>query len=214
MQDKKPSLIEANKRFEEEHQVAGRVVFGPANSIEEARRMRDFKVSEEIDKHELLREMTAQEKRDVELRGGGKDNAKDTNPKDAVGCKKVYFSTIPVPVLAEVGLGMLEGALKYGRHNYRKVGVRASVYYDAFKRHIEDWWEGEDIDPDSDLSHITKAICTLVVLRDAMIQNKLTDDRPPKSPKGWMRDLNKRAAALIEKYPNPVAAVTELNKED
>ena len=142
------------------------------------------------------------------------EGTKDTNPKDAVGCRKVYFSTISAPVMAEVGLGMLEGALKYGRHNYREKGVRASVYYDALRRHIEDWWEGEDIDPDSELHHVTKAICTLVVLRDAMIQNKLTDDRPPKSPKGWMQKLNKRAAELIDKYPNPAAAVTELTKEE
>ena len=84
--------------------------------------------------------------------------------------------------MAEVGVGMLEGSIKYGRHNYRAIGVRAEVYYDAARRHIDAWWEGEDIDPDSGLSHITKAICSLVVLRDAMIQGKLFDDRPPPTP--------------------------------
>lgn len=131
---------------------------------------------------------------------------KDTNPKDACGIKKVPFSTVSVPVIAEVGLAMLEGALKYGRHNYRVVGVRASVYYDALIRHAGAWWEGEDIDPDSGLNHITKAIATLVVLRDAMIRNKLCDDRPPKCYPGWVNALNQQAAALIEKYPNPKQA--------
>ena len=131
---------------------------------------------------------------------------KDTNPKDACGIKKVPFSTVSVPVIAEVGLAMLEGALKYGRHNYRAVGVRASVYYDALIRHVGAWWEGEDIDPDSGLNHITKAIATLVVLRDAMIRNKLCDDRPPKCYPGWVNALNKQAEALIEKYPNPKQA--------
>ena len=76
-------------------------------------------------------------------------NIKDSNPKDAIGIKKVSFSTIPAPVVAEIGLAMLEGARKYRRHNYRAIGVRASVYYDAFMRHVTAWWEGEDTDPDS-----------------------------------------------------------------
>jgi hypothetical protein len=66
------------------------------------------------------------------------------------------------------------------------------------------WWEGEDIDPDSGLSHVTKAIASLVVIRDAMIQNKWVDDRPPPSQSGWIQELNKKAAALIEKYPDAV----------
>jgi hypothetical protein len=33
---------------------------------------------------------------------------------------------VSAPVLAEVGLGMLEGGHKYGRHNYRAIGVRAT----------------------------------------------------------------------------------------
>lgn len=131
---------------------------------------------------------------------------KDTNPKDAVGISKVPFSTLPAEVLAEVGLAMLEGALKYGRHNYRVAGVRASVYYDAAMRHLTDWWEGTDLDPDSELSHVTKAIAGLVVLRDAMINEMLTDDRPPRVRAGWLARLNERAKALIEKYPNPSKA--------
>src|SRR3990167_4724582 len=94
---------------------------------------------------------------------------KDTNPKDAVGVRKVSFSMLCWPVLANVALAMLEGARKYGRHNYRVIGVRASVYFDAAGRHLTAWYEGEDIDPDSDLSHVTKAIATLMVLRDGMI---------------------------------------------
>jgi hypothetical protein len=56
---------------------------------------------------------------------------------------------VSAPVLAEVGLGMLEGGHKYGRHNYRAIGVRTSIYYDAAMRHLTAWWEGEDIDAES-----------------------------------------------------------------
>lgn len=126
--------------------------------------------------------------------------SKPSNPKDAVGISKVPLSTVSAPVLMEIGLGMAEGAVKYGRHNYRSVGVRSSVYYDAAMRHLMAWWEGEDIDPDSGLSHVSKCITTLVVLRDAMIQNKLNDDRPPASPKEWLKGLNKAMEVMLDKY--------------
>jgi hypothetical protein len=129
-------------------------------------------------------------------------DVKPTNPKDAVGIKKAPISTVPLTVVAEIGLGMLEGARKYGRHNYRADGVRASVYLDATWRHLAKWWEGEDIDPDSDLSHITKALASLTVLRDAMIQNNWQDDRPPPSPAGFLASLDEKVAKVIEKYPN------------
>jgi Domain of unknown function (DUF5664) len=131
------------------------------------------------------------------------DTVKASNPKDAIGVLKVPLSTVSVPVIAEVGVAMLEGAVKYGRHNYRVIGVRASVYYDAMWRHMGAWWEGEDLDPDSGLSHVTKAIASLVVLRDAMMQGKLADDRPPKAIQGFFPMLAQRVKELAAKYPDP-----------
>jgi hypothetical protein len=129
---------------------------------------------------------------------------KDTNAKDAVGVKKWrQFCTLPFPPLWEVGVAMLEGARKYGRHNYRAAGVRASVYVDAAMGHISQWWEGEDLDPDSGLSHITKAIATLVVMRDAMLNDMFTDDRPPKSKLSAIRDdLQAKVEDIIKRYPD------------
>lgn len=139
---------------------------------------------------------------------------KETNPKDSIGISKTPLSTISVPVIAEVGLAMLEGALKYGRHNYRVAGVRASIYFDATFRHLGAWWEGEDIDPDSGLSHITKAIAGLTVLRDSMLQENWVDDRPPKSKDGWIQEFNKKVKKLLEKYPDSKEPFTELNRKD
>lgn len=135
---------------------------------------------------------------------------KPTNPKDALGVRKTPISTVPSVVLSELGLAMLEGALKYGRHNYRVIGVRASVYYDAvMSRHMPRWWEGEDLDPDSDLSHITKAIASLVVLRDAMIRGNWVDDRPPRSKAGWQDEHDAHVRKLLAKYPNAVLPFCE-----
>ena len=122
-----------------------------------------------------------------------------TNPKDSIGIRKAPLSTLPMGVVAEMGVAMLEGAAKYGRHNYRGVGVRASVYFDATMRHLVSWWEGEDIDPDSGLSHVTKALVSLAVLRDAMMQDKCEDDRPPRSAP-FYPELNDRSSAILDKH--------------
>lgn len=137
------------------------------------------------------------------------EKQKPSNPKDSVGIKKAPLSTVSAPVLMEVGVAMLEGARKYGRHNYRDVGVKASVYYDATLRHLVEWWEGQDIDELSGMSHITKAIASLTVLRDSMIRGNWQDDRPPKVQDGWLEELNKKAGEIIDKFPNVIPAVTE-----
>lgn len=137
---------------------------------------------------------------------------KQSNPKDTVGCNKVSMSFVPATVMAETALGMMEGGLKYGRHNYRAVGVRASIYYDATLRHLMAWWEGEDNDPDpnsANISHITKAICSLVVMRDAMLCDKFFDDRPPKSPKDWLILCNEAAKRIVASKDDPVPAFTQ-----
>ena len=136
----------------------------------------------------------------------------EKNPKESFGIRKVSMSTIPAFVLLELGLALQEGAAKYGRHNYRSVGnIKSSVYYDSVFRHLMAWWEGEDEDPDSGLSHITKAIASLVVLRDAMMQDNHLDDRPPKSSPEWMNEFNAAATKLCEKYPNPVKPHTQMD---
>lgn len=141
-------------------------------------------------------------------------DTKPTNPKDAAGSLKAFvFSVIPQRVVAELGLALLEGALKYSRHNYRRAGVRASVYVDATGRHLAAWWEGQDTDPDSGLSHVTKAIASLTVLRDSMLQGNWVDDRPPKASdaEDWIKAMNAKAAEIIARNPAPKPPCTEID---
>ena len=139
---------------------------------------------------------------------------KDTNPKDVLGMSKMPMSTLSGPVLGEVSIAMLEGSLKYRRHNCRIAGARASVYYDAAFRHLSSWWEGQNDDPHSGISHVTKAIAGLMVLRDSMLQGNWVDDRPPKATnQDWVEDMNARARDLLEKYPDAEPPYTELDVE-
>lgn len=133
----------------------------------------------------------------VDRIAGEQKKKKETNPKDAIGVKKAPMSCVSMPVILELGVAMLEGAKKYGRFNYRKIGVRASVYFDAAMRHLFAWYEGEDTDQDSGMSHLVKAMTTMMVLRDAQMRNKMVDDRPP-GTSGFVQALNKKAKVIVE----------------
>jgi len=141
------------------------------------------------------------------------ENTKPTNPKDALAINKAPLSTLPTGPIYEIALAMLEGARKYGRHNYRIMGVKASVYYDAAIGHITAWWEGEDIDSDSGIHHLGKAMACLAVIRDGMMMENWIDDRPPKYPNGdkLMRN-NPIVPFILQKYPKCAEPYTELNK--
>jgi len=132
------------------------------------------------------------------------ESQRTVNPKDAIGATKPPQHCVPLPVLYEVGMGMFEGGWKYRDHNYRMIGVQASAYYDATRRHLDAWWEGEDIDPKSGIHHVTKAISGLFVLRDCMMQSaagapvEFQDDRPPKSHVK-MEDLERQFLVMLER---------------
>ncbi len=100
------------------------------------------------------------------------------NPKAIEGRKKLQSQFTPIAVLNEMHDGMAEGARKYGAYNWRENKIEVSDYYDSTMRHVNSWWGGEDIDPDSGVHHISKAITGLLVLRDAILEDFIIDDRP------------------------------------
>ena len=105
------------------------------------------------------------------------------NPKAVAGRKKLRFQFLPIDVLEEVAGGMAEGADKYGAYNWRDTEIQMSDYYDSTMRHVTAWFKGEDIDPDSNIHHLSKAIAGLVVVRDAIMTDSCIDDRPLKRNK-------------------------------
>lgn len=102
---------------------------------------------------------------------------KPTNPKDEIGSDKLPLHLWPTTATLMGSMALLDGALKYGRSNYRAIGVRASIYFDALLRHLFNWFEGEDIDPDSGLPHLAHVLACAAILVDAQQAGKLNDDR-------------------------------------
>ncbi len=121
---------------------------------------------------------------------------KATNPKDAIGTNKVPMHLWPKTATVLGALGLLDGATKYGRSNWRAVGIRATIYYDAVDRHMSAWLEGEDNDPDSGLPHLAHALAGLAIVVDAIAAGRFNDDR---MVKGGYRQLMDEAVPHVKR---------------
>ena len=103
---------------------------------------------------------------------------KPTNPKDMVGSDKMPLHLWPETASLHGCLALLDGNLKYGRSNWRKAGVKTSIYIDACRRHLNEYFdEGRNADKDSGLHPLAHALASLAIILDAEAAGKLTDDR-------------------------------------
>lgn len=116
---------------------------------------------------------------DVPKCGGPMTPAEGTeNPKDILGRAKIPFHLVPESATAIEAEVMRLGAEKYGAYNWRKTRVAASVYVSALRRHMSAWFDGENDDPESGLSHLAHARANLGIMLDALDIGTLEDDRP------------------------------------
>ena len=103
------------------------------------------------------------------------------NPKAAFGSAKPGTFAIPRLAIHMLGVVMSLGAYKYGLFNWRESRIASSTYVDAINRHLTQWVDGEDDDPESGVSHLAHimACCSLVI--DSKACDMLDDDRPTPS---------------------------------
>lgn len=132
-----------------------------------------------------------------------RDSEKQTNPKDAIGSTKPGLGCVPSSAVFELAHAMADGAMKYGAHNWRVSGVRASIYRDAMDRHLAAWWEGEDRASDSGALHLAHIMACCAILIDAEYMRKLNDDRPVKMDDWWMDGVRERFKTLLAVHPEP-----------
>jgi len=112
-----------------------------------------------------------------EIWRGADDAPLKKNPKSVAARKKPKLSSAPVCAIREMGEAMEEGAAKYGRFDYRNYPISAAEYYDAAQRHLMDWMDGLDADPDSGLSPLAHVMACMAILIDTKRYGNLVDDR-------------------------------------
>jgi hypothetical protein len=73
------------------------------------------------------------------------------------------------------------GARKYGAYNWLE-GMVWSRVYDGVMRHLNAFWNGEDLDPGSGLPHVDLALCSLMILVRYSKTHQHLDNRPHQRP--------------------------------
>lgn len=89
---------------------------------------------------------------------------------------KPDMSLLPADVLWEVAEVLTHGAKVYGKYNWTK-GFDYTRLQAAVLRHINQWSRGIEKDADSGKSHLTHALCGLMMLRAMELRGLGTDDR-------------------------------------
>lgn len=127
----------------------------------------------------------------------------DDNPKTLLGIRKVSLSKVPAAAVLYMALAMMDGARKYGPFNWRTKRVTASIYIDACKRHLDAWFDGEELAGDSKLPHLGHALACIGIIIDALETGNLNDDRPPPGP----------MSKLIEKWKVELEALEQVSNK-
>jgi hypothetical protein len=101
------------------------------------------------------------------------------DPKALQGAKKVSLGLLPSIGRVLGAQACALGAEKYGAYNWRGGHpINMTTYLDAMERHILAFRDGEDIDPESGVSHLGHIIAGAAILADAIAEKVAVDDRP------------------------------------
>ena len=104
------------------------------------------------------------------------DNKPVAGRKDDKG--KLRWDLLPIPAINEIVRVLTQGSVRYGAWNWAG-GIDYSRVYAAALRHLTAWWDGEDLDPDSKVSHLAHAgCCILFLLTYSLLGYNKYDDRP------------------------------------
>lgn len=90
---------------------------------------------------------------------------------------KTPYALIPLGTLKPAADVFGYGAKKYAAWNWAK-GMAWSVPYECALRHLEAWYRGEELDPESGLPHLGHVMCNLIMLTHYADHYKEGDDRP------------------------------------
>lgn len=88
---------------------------------------------------------------------------------------KPSFRLVPPRALLEVAWVLTLGGRRYGDDNWRRVTPLRERYLDATLRHLNAFQRGEALDPDTGLSHLAHAVCSLLFILEDELERGVAD---------------------------------------
>jgi hypothetical protein len=113
---------------------------------------------------------------------------------------KPDLSLIPSVAEEAMARAMMYGTNKYGRYNYCN-GHEAGKLIASAKRHLSAWYNGEENDKESGVSHLGHAMCNIAMLLRQIELGTMKDDRysPEKPVSGLAVETTTRTYMVDEK---------------
>lgn len=95
---------------------------------------------------------------------------------------KLPIHLVPVSAITGIAETLRYGAQKYEERNWES-GFPYSIPYACAQRHLLAWWNGEEVDQESGLSHLKHALANIAMLIEFLETYPKGDDRPTRGVK-------------------------------
>ena len=119
--------------------------------------------------------------------------------------EKPKLHLLPPKAVIEVGKVLTFGAAKYDPENWKKVPDLQNRYTSAALRHIFAHMDGEELDPETSLSHLAHAMCCLLFKLEIELENAKIEEEKPRetdSAEHTARDQSFESDILTDKAYN------------
>ena len=93
---------------------------------------------------------------------------------------KPKMNLLPPKAILEVAKVLTFGAEKYDAENWRKLDDLQNRYTAGALRHIFAHMDGEELDPETNLSHLAHALCCLLFKLEIELENAKIEEEEPR----------------------------------
>ena len=126
---------------------------------------------------------------------------------------KPRMNLLPPKAIIEVSKVLTFGAEKYDAENWRKLDDLQNRYTAGALRHIFAHMDGEQLDPETNLSHLAHALCCLLFKLEIELENAKIEEEKPReanTTEHTARDQSFESDLLTDKTYNEAGSMQHI----
>ena len=127
--------------------------------------------------------------------------------------EKPKMNLLPPKAIVEISKVLTFGAAKYDAENWRKLDDLQNRYTAGALRHIFAHMDGEQLDPETNLSHLAHAMCCLLFKLEIELENAKIEEEKPRetdSTEHTARDQSFESDILPSKSYNEAGSMQHI----
>ena len=126
--------------------------------------------------------------------------------------EKPKMNLLPPKAIVEISKVLTFGAAKYDAENWRKLDDLQNRYTAGALRHIFAHMDGEELDPETNLSHLAHAMCCLLFKLEIELEERFKEEesREVDSTEHTARDQSFESDILTDKSYNEAGSMQHI----